>query len=101
MAPVLAATKANIRLTRDLKSGQPAKTSTTAGHPVDAAKLIFKAIVTQINASNEPTVPKGPGLVIARVDCVVKASSDLGNSVGQEVTIELANKRPGIKHGNQ
>jgi hypothetical protein len=75
--------------------------SRTAAHPVDAATLIFRATVTRTNASNEPTVPKGPGLVVARVDSVFKASPDLGNLVGQEVTIQLASKRPGMKRGDE
>jgi hypothetical protein len=75
--------------------------SRTAAHPVDAATQIFRATVTRTNASIEPTVPKGPGLVVARVDGVLKTSPALGNLVGQEVTIQLASKRPAMKRGDQ
>jgi hypothetical protein len=77
------------------------KTVQRPAHPVEAATLIFRATVTRTNASNEPTVPKGPGLVVARVDAVLKASPDLGSLVGQEVTIQLATKRPAMKRGDQ
>jgi len=77
------------------------RTVKSAANPVDAATLIFKATVARINASNEPSVRPGPGLIVAQVDAVLKASADLGNLVGQEITIELAARRPAIKHGEQ
>jgi hypothetical protein len=68
---------------------------------VGAASLISKATVTRIDASNEPSVPSRLGLVVARVDAVLRASPDLGDLVGQEITIELASGRPALKVGDQ
>jgi hypothetical protein len=66
---------------------------------VGAASLIFKATVTRLNASNEPTIPPRPGLVVGRVDTVLRASPALGNLVGQEITIQLAAEHPAPKVG--
>ncbi len=77
------------------------RTVKSGANRVDAAPLIFKATVARINASNEPSVRPGPGLIVARVDAALKASADLGNLVGQEITIELATRRPAIKRGEQ
>ena len=77
------------------------RTARGAVKPVEAATLICKATVTRVNASNEPTVPSGPGLIVARVDAVIKASPDLGDLVGRSITIQLANRRPPMKKGQQ
>jgi len=68
---------------------------------VAAASLISKATVTRVNASNEPSVPSRAGLVVARVDAVLRASPDLGDVVGQEITIELASGHHAPKVGDQ
>ncbi len=71
------------------------------GNLAEAATLIFKATVRRTKASNEPSVPSGPGRIVARVDATLKASRDLGDLVGQEITIQLADKRPAMKRGDQ
>jgi len=35
---------------------------------VAESSYVFKATVTQLNASNEPTIRPGPGLIVAHVD---------------------------------
>lgn len=59
---------------------------------VAESSFVFKATVTRLNASNEPAVPAGPGLIVARVDAAFRASASvgLGDLSGREVTILLA-----------
>jgi len=60
---------------------------------VEESSYVFKATVTQLNASNEPAVRAGPGLIVARVDEAFRARETVGveNLRGREVTIQLAN----------
>lgn len=71
------------------------------GNLAEAATLIFKATVMRTNASNEPSVASGPGRIVVRVDATLKASRNVGNLVGQAITIQLADKRPAMKRGDQ
>ncbi len=56
---------------------------------VEASSVIVRATVSQRGASNEPTVPASPRLVIAQINSVFRAGPTLGNLVGRTVTIEL------------
>jgi hypothetical protein len=59
---------------------------------VEESGYVFKATVTQLNASNEPAVRPIPGLIVAHVDEAFQASSSVGldGLRGREVTIRLA-----------
>ena len=41
---------------------------------VEESSYVFKATVTQLNASNEPAVRPGPGLIVAHVDEAFRVS---------------------------
>jgi hypothetical protein len=41
---------------------------------VRESSYVFKATVAQLNASNEPAVRPGPGLIVAHVDEAFRAS---------------------------
>ena len=45
---------------------------------VEESSYVFKATVTQLNASNEPAVRPGPGLIVAHVDEAFRASPSVG-----------------------
>ena len=65
---------------------------------VEESSYIFKATVTQLNASNEPAVRPGPGLIVAHVDEAFRASPSVGvdGLRGREVTILLAGGAPAL-----
>jgi hypothetical protein len=63
---------------------------------IDESSYVFKATVTQLNASNEPAIRSGPGLIVARVDEAFQASPSIGvgGLRGREVTMRLAEGAP-------
>jgi hypothetical protein len=63
--------------------------------------MIIKATVMRLDMSNEPTVPAGPGLAVARVEAVYQANPHFGNLVGQEITIRFAEGQPTPAAGEQ
>jgi len=65
---------------------------------VQESSYVFKATVTQLNASNEPAVPPGPGLIVAHVDEAFRASPSVGvgGLRGREVTMLLAGGSPAL-----
>jgi hypothetical protein len=65
---------------------------------VKESSYVFKATVTQLNASNEPAVPSGPGLIVAHVDEAFRASPSVGvgGLRGRKVTILLAGGAPAL-----
>lgn len=71
-----------------------------AAQQAETASLICKATVTPVDASNEPSVPPDPGLVVARVDAVFKASPDLGDLAGQEIIIQDASASVAPRSGS-
>jgi hypothetical protein len=58
---------------------------------VAESSYVFKATIAQINASNEPAVRPGPGLVVAHVDEPYRASPSVGldGLRGRDVTIQF------------
>lgn len=62
------------------------------------ASYVFKATVTQLNASNEPAVPPGPGLIVVHVDEAFRAPPSVGvdGLRGRDVTILLAGGAPAV-----
>ncbi len=62
------------------------------------ASYVFKSTVTQLNASNEPAVRPGPGLIVAHVDEAFRASPSVGvdGLRGRDVTILLAGGAPAV-----
>lgn len=65
---------------------------------VEESSYVFKATVTQLNASNEPSVRPGPGLIVAHVDEAYRASLSVGTRTlrGRDVTIRLADGMPDV-----
>jgi len=65
---------------------------------VEESSYVFKATVTQLNASNEPAVQPGPGLIVAHVDEAFRASPTvgIGGLRGRDVTIHLAGGAPDL-----
>jgi hypothetical protein len=65
---------------------------------VEESSYVFKATVTQLNASNEPAVRPGPGLIVAHVDEAFRASPSVGvdGLRGREVTIRFAGGAPAV-----
>jgi hypothetical protein len=65
---------------------------------VEESTYVFKATVTQLNASNEPAVRPGPGLIVAHVDEAFRASPSIGvrGLRGRDVTIQLSGGAPGV-----
>jgi hypothetical protein len=65
---------------------------------VEESSYVFKATVTQLNASNEPAVRDGPGLIVVHVDEAFRASQSVGvdGLRGREVTLRLAGGAPGL-----
>jgi hypothetical protein len=65
---------------------------------VEESSYVFKATVTQINASNEPAVRPGPGLIVAHVDEAFRASPSVGvhGLRGRDVTIQLSGGAPDL-----
>jgi len=65
---------------------------------VEESSYVFKATVTQLNASNEPAVRPGPGLIVAHVDEAFRASPSVGvgGLRGREVTMLLAGSAPAL-----
>jgi hypothetical protein len=62
------------------------------------SSYVFKATVTQLNASNEPAVRPGPGLIVAHVDEAFKASPSVGvgGLRGREVTVHVGGGAPAV-----
>lgn len=65
---------------------------------VEKSTYVFKATVTQLNASNEPAVRPGPGLIVAHVDEAYRASPSVGVSGlrGRDVTIQFSGGAPSL-----
>jgi len=65
---------------------------------VQESSYVFKATVTQLNASNEPAVRPGPGLIVAHVDEAFRASPSVGvgGLRGRDVTIQLSGGAPAL-----
>jgi len=65
---------------------------------VEESTYVFKATVTQLNASNEPSVRPGPGLIVAHVDEAFRASPSVRASGlrGRDVTIQLSGGAPAL-----
>lgn len=65
---------------------------------VEESAYVFKATVTQLNASNEPAVRPGPGLIVAHVDEAFRASPSVGvrGLRGRDVTILLSGGPPAL-----
>ena len=59
---------------------------------VEESSYVFKGAVTQLNASNEPAIRPGPGLIVAHVNEAFRASPSVGiNGLrGRDVTVLLA-----------
>jgi hypothetical protein len=68
------------------------------GKLVEESSYVFKATVTELNASNEPAVQPGPGLLVAHVDEAFQASPSVGvrGLRGRDVTILLAAGAPAL-----
>lgn len=65
---------------------------------VEQSSYVFRATVSQLNASNEPAVRPGPGLIVAHVDEAFRASPSVGIGAlrGRDVTILLAGGAPAL-----
>ena len=65
---------------------------------VEDSTYVFKATVTQLNASNEPAIRPGPGLIVAHVDEAFRASPSVGvrGLRGRDVTIRLSGGAPDL-----
>jgi hypothetical protein len=65
---------------------------------VEESSYVFKATVTRLDASNEPAVRPGPGLIVAHVDEAFRASPSVGvdGLRGREVTIRFAGGPPAL-----
>jgi hypothetical protein len=65
---------------------------------VAESSYVFKATVTQLNASNEPSVRPGPGLIVAHVDEAFRASPSVGviGLRGRDVTIRTTGTAPAL-----
>ncbi len=65
---------------------------------VEESSYVFKATVTQLDASNEPAVRPGPGLIVAHVDESFRASPSVGvgGLRGREVTMLLSGGAPAL-----
>jgi hypothetical protein len=65
---------------------------------IEESSYVFKATVTQLNASNEPAVPPGPGLIVAHVDEAFRVSPSVGvgGLRGRDVTVLLASGAPAL-----
>ncbi len=65
---------------------------------VAESSYVFKATVTQLNASNEPSVRPAPGLIVAHVDEAFRASPTVGvgGLRGRDVTVRLTGSAPGL-----
>ena len=65
---------------------------------VEESTYVFKATVTQLNASNEPAIRSGQGLIVAHVDEAFRASPSVGlkGLRGRHVTIQLSSGAPGV-----
>ena len=58
---------------------------------VEESSYVFNATVTQLNASNEPAIRPGPGLIVAHVNEAFRASPSVGidGLRGRDVTVLL------------
>jgi hypothetical protein len=65
---------------------------------VEKSSYVFKATVTQLNASNEPAIRPGPGLIVAHVDEAFRASASVGvgGLRGREITMFVAGGAPAV-----
>lgn len=65
---------------------------------IEESTYVFKATVTQLNASNEPAVRPGPGLIVAHVEEAFRASPSVGvgGLRGRDVTIQLVGSAPAL-----
>ncbi len=65
---------------------------------VAESSYVFKATVTQLNASNEPGLRPGPGLIVAHVDEAFRASPSVGvhGLRGRDVTIRTTGTAPAL-----
>ena len=65
---------------------------------IEESSYVIKSTVTQLNASNEPGVRAGPGLIVAHVDEAFLASPSVGVSglSGRDVTILLEGDEPAV-----
>jgi hypothetical protein len=65
---------------------------------VAESSYVFKATVTQLNASNEPSVRPAAGLIVAHVDEAFRASPTIGVSGlrGRDVTLRLTGSAPSL-----
>ena len=65
---------------------------------VEQSRYVFKATVTRLNASNEPAVQPGPGLIVAHVDEAFQVSPSVGvdGLRGREVTVRLDGGAPAV-----
>jgi hypothetical protein len=65
---------------------------------VAESSYVFKATVTQLNASNEPSIQPGPGLIVAHVDEAFRASPTVGvgGLRGRDVTVRLTGSAPSL-----
>lgn len=65
---------------------------------VEESSYVFKATVTQLNASNEPAVRSLPGVIVAHVDEAYRASPSVGVAGlrGRDVTILLEGGVPAL-----
>ena len=60
---------------------------------VEESTYVFKATVTQLNASNEPAVRPGPGLIVAHVDDDPAA--------GESAAVEPQGRGEVVHHGEE
>lgn len=84
------------RFATQRNGGNMATTAKGLDKLVEDSTYVFKATVTQLNASNEPAVPPGPGLIVAHVDEAFRASPSVGvrELRGRDVTIRLSGSAP-------
>lgn len=68
---------------------------------VEVASIIVRAVVSQLHASNEPTVSPSERSVIAQVETVFRAGPALQKLAGQAVTIELAAPERPLRTGER
>lgn len=60
---------------------------------VEESSLIFKATVSRLGHSNEPSLAASDSSILGHVDAVFRAGSALGDLVGRSLTIQMSQNR--------
>jgi hypothetical protein len=65
---------------------------------VEESRYVFRSTIVELNASNEPAVRSGPGLVVAHVDEAFRAAPSVGVAGlrDRDVTILTAGEAPAV-----